>query len=192
MHHLIEEAAAGRLPSWSNANARRQEHIARVAALLDEWAVKANLGDDDRRRWRAAGTLHDALHDAPEEELRPLMPSDLRDAPAKMLHGPACVTRLRAEGVDDEELLHAIMYHTIGHPRFGDIGHALYAADYLEPGRQQEPLQRAGLRALMPAAIDRVVPAILKARISENISRGLSLRPETVAFWNSIPDERRA
>jgi 2-amino-4-hydroxy-6-hydroxymethyldihydropteridine diphosphokinase len=119
------------------------------------------------------------------------VPAIFRDLPGKMLHGPACVARLEQEGVDDAELLHAITYHTFGHPEFAAIGSALYAADDLEPGRPQDPEIRTALRSRMPAELDAVVPIILKARFLEQVKGGRRVRPETVAFWNSIPDERR-
>jgi 2-amino-4-hydroxy-6-hydroxymethyldihydropteridine diphosphokinase len=191
MHRLIEAAAAGELPSWAEVSPKRAEHIARVAALLDEWAHAAGLAETDRQRWRAAGTLHDALHDASPKELRQTVPEIFRDLPGGMLHGPACVVRLRADGVTDEALLHAIDYHTIGHPSLGMIGSALYAADYLEPGRSHDQAVRSALRSRMPDDIDVVVPAILRDRLLDQVRRGRKIRPETVAFWNSIPNDRR-
>lgn len=192
MHRLVEEAAAGQLPEWAEVSQKRVEHIARVTALLDEWAVALNLSDDERKRWRAAGTLHDALHDASPKELRPTVGDVFQELPGKMLHGPACAIRLRAEGVTDEEFLHAIEYHTIGHESLGDIGRALFAADYLEPGRPDDQMTRASLRSRMPLERDDVVPIVLRARILEQITNGRRVRPETLTFWNSIPDERRA
>jgi 2-amino-4-hydroxy-6-hydroxymethyldihydropteridine diphosphokinase len=192
MHPLIEAAAAGSLPPWAEASRKRVEHIARVSALLGEWADALDLSETDRKRWRAVGTLHDALHDAKHDALRTSVPESFRDAPGKLLHGPACVVRLEQEGVDDADLLHAIMYHTIGHPDFTTIGRALYAADYLEPGRPQDPEIRAALRSRMPVEMDAVVATILKARLLEQIGDGKKLRPETVAFWNVTTHERRA
>jgi 2-amino-4-hydroxy-6-hydroxymethyldihydropteridine diphosphokinase len=192
MHPLIEAAAAGELPSWAQVSPKRAEHIARVTALIGEWADAAALDDTDRMRWRAAGCLHDALHDAPPEELRGIVPETFSDLPGRMLHGPACVVRLREAGVSDEALLHAIEYHTIGHPQFGDIGCALYAADYLEPGRADDVNTRAALRSRMPAEMQAVVATILKTRLRLQIDAGRRIRPETLEFWNSIPDEHRA
>ena len=192
MHHLVEAAAAGQLPPWADVSTKRAEHIERVRLLLAEWAAAAGVTEEDAKRWCAAGTLHDALHDAPHKELRADVAAQFADLPGKMLHGPACVVRLRKEGVDDEELLHAIEYHTIGHPDLGPLGRALYAADFLEPGRPQDPAIRSALRSRMPAEIDAVVPVILKSRLLDQVNGGRRIREETLAFWNSIPDERRA
>jgi predicted HD superfamily hydrolase involved in NAD metabolism len=191
MHPIVAAAAEGELPEWADVSKKRAAHIERVRLLLAEWADAMHLGEIDAKRWRAAGCLHDALHDAPHGELRGVVPAAFSDAPGKVLHGPACAVRLRQEGVDDEGLLHAIMYHTVGHEAFGDIGVALYAADYLEPGRPQDPDVRTALRSRMPLEADYVVPIILKQRLLDQIGNSRRIRPETLAFWNSIPDERR-
>ena len=192
MHPLVERAAAGELPPWADVSTKRADHIERVRLLLAEWAEAAGVTEDDAKRWRAAGTLHDALHDAPPKELRTQVAEHFADLPGKMLHGPACVARLRGEGVDDEELLHAIEYHTIGHPELTILGRALYAADFLEPGRPQDPAIRSALRSRMPAEMDAVVPVVLKSRLLDQVNSGRRIREETLAFWNSIPDDRRA
>src|SRR5687767_6850364 len=63
MHPVVAAAARGELPGWAVAGAARREHIARVAGLLDSWAVGLGLQGVERARWRAAGWLHDALRE---------------------------------------------------------------------------------------------------------------------------------
>ena len=58
------------MPAWACVTDRRLAHIARVTALLDTWATALALPCDEARAWHDAGRLHDALRDAPEEELR--------------------------------------------------------------------------------------------------------------------------
>ena len=192
MSAALRDAAAGRLPEWAQVDQPRIEHIERVAALLDEWALALGVGEAERSRWRAAAWLHDALRLASPGELRPLLPFELRDLAAPLLHGPAAAAMLRREGVQDEGLLLAVGYHTLGHPELDLMGRALYAADFLEPGRTFDPLVRATLRARMPAAIDSVIPAILRARIVYLLSTGRSVRPETMAFWNALSHHARS
>jgi len=162
--------------------------MARVARLLDSWAEAREVAREERARWVAAGYLHDALRDADDEGLRARVPLEFRDLPAKVLHGPAAAQRLREEGVDDEELLHAIAFHTLGSPEFGKLGMALYAADFLEPGRELREAWRSELRARAPKDLGGVVRAILEARIRHLMARGRPLRPETVAFWNRMSE----
>jgi 2-amino-4-hydroxy-6-hydroxymethyldihydropteridine diphosphokinase len=188
----LREAEQGRLPEWAQVDEERRGHIVRVAALLEDWATALTLPEGEVRRWRAAAWLHDALRGADAAEIRSLVPLHLRDLAPPLLHGPAAAELLRNEGVTDEPLLLAIGYHTLGHTGFDPCGRALFAADYLEPGRNFDPLARAALRARMPHGLDEVLPTILRARIVHLLQSGRRVRPETLAFWNTIAPQPRA
>ena len=187
-HELILDAADGRLPDWAQAGPSRREHMARVGALLGAWADALALPDDERARWRAAGVLHDVLRDADPATLRPRVPPALAELPGRVLHGPAASERLWAGGVRDGEFLRAIAFHTLGHPDFGPLGRALYAADFLEPGRTLLDHWRAELRACMPGQLAEVVREVLGARIRHQVERHGPLRPETLAFWTRLAE----
>jgi 2-amino-4-hydroxy-6-hydroxymethyldihydropteridine diphosphokinase len=160
--------------------------MARVAALLEGWAGALGLDREERTRWLAAAWLHDALRNADPEALRPRVPPPAAALPGPLLHGPAAAERLRIDGVDDGELLRAVAYHTLGHPGLAALGRALYAADFLEPGRDLLNDWRAGLRDRCPGDLPGVVKEILGARIVHLVGRGSPLRAETVAFWNAM------
>lgn len=186
LHPCIASAAEGTLPDWAVASAGRREHMERVATLLDAWATALGRSEQERVRWRALGFLHDALRDERSELLRPHVPEALRGLPGPLLHGPAAAERLRAAGVEDEELLAAVAYHTIGDPEFGTLGCALYAADFLEPGRGFLEAWRAGLRARMPHDLEAVVLEIAQARIDHLAERGSGVLPRTLAFRDAL------
>ncbi len=184
--HIVERAASGEFPAWTEATPGRRAHMARVSALLSEWAEVAHLPSEERTRWASLGYLHDALRDADPTTLRALVPEELDTLPDGLLHGPAAAERLRGEGVDDEELLDAVAYHTLGHAAFGRMGRALYLADFLEPGRDFRNGWRAELRARVPADPDGVTLEVAAARIDHLVERRLVLRSETVGFWNAL------
>ena len=107
------------------------------------------------------------------------------------LQNRSCIcaaARLAGDGVEDPELLDAVRYHTLGHPRLGAAGRALYAADFLEPGRDLRNEWRKELRDRMPMHMDAVVQEIVGARITYLIGEGRPVRPETLAFWNSLAE----
>ena len=189
LHPVLQGAADGRLPSWAEASSRRREHVTRVAELLDDWARTAGLDGQERTRWRAAGVLHDALRDADPGELRGRVPPMLRDLPPFVLHGPAAAAQLWGEGVRDAAVLNAVAWHTLGHPDLDGMGRAVYAADFLEPGRDLRNEWRATLRERFSTAADDVVREILGARIRHLLDGGRPVRRETVAFWNSMAQE---
>ena len=187
-HPLVERAALGHLPEWAAIGEKRLRHVERVAGLLEDWAIAVGLPSDERTRWVAAGYLHDALKEKPEDELRALLTGPDRDLPEPLLHGPAVAVLLRREGVGDEELLGALAWHTLGHPDLGRTGCALYAADFLEPGRDLRNEWRAGLRARMPGGMAEVVKEIVAARVAFLLERGRPIRAETIGFWNRMAE----
>jgi len=189
LHPLVRAAAEGDLPEWGQVSPERHAHMARVAGLLDAWATALGVTGPDRLRWRSLGYLHDCLKEAPEGDLRGWMDPSFTDLPAPVLHGPAAAARLAASGVDDRELLDAVRYHTLGHPTLGRMGRALYAADFLEPGRRLRDDWRRELRERMPWDADAVVREILRGRILHLVENVRPVRPETIAFWNALAGE---
>lgn len=161
----------------------------RVAELMAAWAVELDLSEDEQNRWKVAGLAHDLLRDADPDTLRMHLPPTLADLPDPILHGPAVAERLRLGGVEDGELLTAVAYHTIGDARFGRLARALYAADFLEPGRSFMSDWRAERRVRMPSDFDAVVRDVASLRLRNLIERGSAVLPGTLAFWNTIVRE---
>jgi 2-amino-4-hydroxy-6-hydroxymethyldihydropteridine diphosphokinase len=175
----------GELPTWSRVSAKRVAHIGRVTALLDEWARGLALPAAEARTWHDAGVYHDALRDAPDEELLALA-GDLTGYTIEMLHGPAAAARMAAEGESRQELLDAVRFHTVGSSAWGRLGRALYMADYLEPGRKFSRRDRAYLASQVPHDFDATFRQVLRARLEWALREGMGLYPEAVALWNTV------
>ncbi len=184
MHPIVEAAGGeGTLPGWACVSERRQGHVSRVTDLLDSWAVQIGVSPEERIRWRAAGRLHDACKDAPLAEQARWAGEGWPDP---VMHGPACAERLRAEGVEDEELLLAVAFHSIGHPALTELGEYLYLADYLEPGRRHDRARLARLRERLPADRESVLVEVAAARVRRLLDNRLPLLQATSDFWNRI------
>ncbi len=173
------------LPSWARVSDKRIAHIARVTALLDEWARALALPDAEARAWHDAGVYHDALRDAPEDALRTFA-GDPAGYTTEMLHGPAAATRMTADGEQRAELLDAVRFHTVGSSAWGRLGRALYMADYLEPGRKFSRRDRAYLASQVPHDFDATFRQVLRARLEWSLREGMRLFPEAVALWNTV------
>lgn len=172
------------LPSWAQVTDRRRAHIARVTALLDQWARSLRLDQEETRAWHDAGILHDALRDASEDELRRLTGDT--DRPVHILHGPAVAARLTRDGERRTEVLEAIRWHTLGSAHWGRTGKALYMADFLEPGRPFSKADRAFLAAHAMTDFDGVFRQVVRTRIEWTVREGKMLFPETADLWNSV------
>ena len=159
------------LPPWAQVSAERRAHIERVIALLKSWADAMRVDAMERDRWLRAGWLHDALRDAPFKD--------------PFAHGPAAAERAAATGEKDRAVLDAVRFHTVGSAEWDDVGRMLYLADFLEPGRDNDP-ERERLSRWVPTQRDAVLREVVRRRIDWVLRSGWPLRAETVAFWNSL------
>jgi HD superfamily phosphohydrolase YqeK len=172
------------LPAWARATPRRRMHIARVRALALSWADAMNLTAAERAAWRDAAEWHDALRDAPESELRTIVPE--LAWPAMLLHGPAAAARLAADGERRISVLDAIRWHTVGSASWDRTGQALYMADFLEPGRTFAQEVRAALAARVPLDFDGTFRDVVRCRLSAKIAASEPMLAETAALWASV------
>jgi HD superfamily phosphohydrolase YqeK len=172
------------LPEWAIASPDRRAHIERVAALAARWAEEMGVPDSERHRWLRAVWLHDALRDAPMEELERLASST--PGPGSIRHGPASAARAKAEGETDRGVLDAVRYHSVGLAEWDMVGRVLYCADYLEPGRPREPEHRADLARRFPREPQAVLRQVATERLARIIQAGWPLPEPTVRFWNSL------
>ncbi len=156
----------------------------RVAELAAEWAEAMGVPDNERHRWLRAVWLHDALRDAPAEELERWASS--APAPVGLKHGPAAAARAKADGELDRGVLDAVRYHSVGLAEWDMVGRVLYAADFLEPGRPFEPEQRAELARRFPADSRTVLREVARRRLAHIVASGWPLLEPTVRFWNSL------
>lgn len=180
----MSDADSIELPAWARVGERRRAHIARVTTLLEEWADAMRLDADERSAWRDAGRWHDALRDAPVEELRALARG--APLPVELLHGPAAAERLAECGERREEVLDAIRWHTIGWARWGRTGKALYMADYLEPGRPFSRSDRGFLARHVPLDFNGTFRQVVRHRLEWVLREGHELYPTAVELWNSV------
>jgi len=186
LHPTIRAAARGELPEWTVAGPARRAHMLRVSELMKSWASELGFSRTKRARWAAAGLLHDALRDEAPRRLRSKLPKRLRDLPDAVVHGPAASERLRREGVEDEALLLAVAFHSLGHPGMGRMGRAICCADFLEPGRTSARAYRDGLLERMPNELDDVLFEIFSGRLDGVRKRGGKMTRWTRDFWKEI------
>lgn len=172
------------LPAWAVVTPERLGHIERVAALATEWAEAMGAPDAERERWLRAVWLHDALRDAPPEELERWAPGT--PGPPELRHGPASAARAKAEGETDRGLLDAVRYHSLGLAEWDRAGRILYCADYLEPGREFARPHRAALARRLPSDPDGVLRQVAADRLAHLVASGWPILDPTVRFWNSL------
>ena len=121
----------------------RYEHSIGVAYTAMALAMRYGC---DMDKAGEAGFLHDWAKQYGEKEIvekckdcgLPLTKDELA-CPA-VLHAKLGAYLAKKDfGVEDEEVLKAIQYHTTGRPEMSLLELILYVADYIEPGRDRAP-----------------------------------------------------
>ena len=116
---------------------RRYLHSVSVAKLAYEIAEANHINDS--WKYYMTGLLHDIGKDLPISEQKAVVEAhfiEYKDFPPQIIH--QFVGRYIAEnefGINDEEILDAIEYHTTGHPGMNLMAKIVYAADKIEPTR---------------------------------------------------------
>ncbi|WP_130837851.1 bis(5'-nucleosyl)-tetraphosphatase (symmetrical) YqeK [Lachnoclostridium sp. Marseille-P6806] len=120
-------------------NYKRFIHTLGVAGTAAALAMRCGA---DMEKAELAGLLHDCAKCMSPEKMRTIciearMPlsEPERNNPA-LLHSKAGRVLARMEyGVEDEEILNAIAWHTTGRPAMTLLEKIIFIADYIEPGR---------------------------------------------------------
>ncbi|MGM0500004.1 MAG: bis(5'-nucleosyl)-tetraphosphatase (symmetrical) YqeK [Bacillota bacterium] len=125
---------------------KRYKHTLYVLEAASRLANKLNL---NQKKVKTAALLHDIAKSKNPEELKLILKDSrwnvdqLEAAIAPILHAPAGAVIAEKEfGVEDQEVLEAIRYHTLGHPKMGKIAQVIYAADFISEDRQFSTLNK--------------------------------------------------
>ena len=104
-----------------------------------------------------------------------MSPLDIERRAPVTLHGPVGAELLRREdGLDDEEILSAVRWHTTGHQSLTPLGLLVFIADKLEPRKiKSYPYQRE----LHHIANESLSQAVLEFLCRESALRLQSRRP---------------
>jgi HD superfamily phosphohydrolase YqeK len=172
------------LPEWAIVTPARVEHIQRVAELAAGWAEQMGVPDSERNRWLRSVWLHDALRDAPAEELAKWAAST--PGSPSLWHGPASAAHAKAEGETDRGVLDAVRYHSVGLAEWDMVGRILYCADYLDPARPFDRDIRRELARRLPQDPGGVLREVARARLLHLVRNGWPILDPTVRFWNSL------
>ncbi|KAB2952319.1 HD domain-containing protein [Heliorestis acidaminivorans] len=145
---------------------------AEVAALLHdiarEWPVKKLISYYERAK----------REDRPDWEADHLA----------LLHGPAGALWAREYyGIEQNEVLEAISFHTTGHPTMGKVAKIVYLADKIEVSRAYQGVEE--VRQLALRSIDKAMQVSVDQSICYIIKQGLFLHPYTVELRNHLLKE---
>ena len=108
----------------------------------------------------------------------------------QILHGFAGAEAARRElGIEDEEILDAVRYHTIGREGMSLTAKIIYLADAIEDERDWLGVVKA--RKLAEKNIDTAIIYELDKKIEYLIKKGSLIHPNTLAFRNDLLTKKK-
>jgi len=163
----------------------KPKRVRHVQGTEEEAARLAHRWGADAGSAREAAILHDITKNLDyAAQLRILaeygmLVDDLTRESVKLLHAKTGAILARGLFSVSDAVYDAIAYHTTGRGSMTLLDKILYVADFIEPGRDFDGVQR--LRELAYTSLDRAVLCGLELTLAELETRGERPHPNTVA-----------
>ena len=143
-------------------------------------AELAILGHDVARAYRKGEILRQA-------DRFGLSVSCIEQRAPVTLHGPVGAELLRHEdGLEDEEILAAVRWHTTSYPDQSDLGLLVFIADKLEPNKIKSYPYQNELLYIARESLDMAVLEFLSRETIRRISERKPVHPNSVKALNSL------
>ena len=170
---------------------KRYKHVERVAAAAKELAKIYDVPAEDAV---AAAYLHDVAKFFEITKMIDLVRGKYPEVENKMsqttaiLHGFAGAEFIRNNydlfGIDNEEILDAVKYHTIGSENMSTLSKIIYLADAIEAGRTWDGVEKA--RELAKKDLDKALIYEIKTKLEYLLSIENIIHPNIILFRNSL------
>ena len=155
-------------------------------------AVKlAKRYDGDEEKAAVAGILHDITKEMPKEEQLQIMHDsgiildDIQKNAPKLWHGISGSVYIKKHfGIEDEDILNAICYHTTGRAGMSLLEKIIFVADFTSEERTYKGV--ATMRKKSRKSLEDAMLYGFKFTFSDLSSRELAIHPDELACYNEI------
>lgn len=175
----------------SNISGKRYVHSVNVAETASRLA---KIYGCDARKAFIAGLVHDCARELDRPRLlacleeEGIVADEVTLGIRELLHGPAAVNICRRVfGIEDEEVLSAVRYHTTGRENMTLLEKIIYLSDFIEPSRSFEGVEQ--LRKLAVKDLDKALLLAFNSSIEYLISKNGIIHTDTVLSRNYILNE---
>ena len=152
----------------------------------------------DLEKAEYAGLLHDCAKQLPEKKLLQICKdngeeiSEIEASNPFLLHGKAgaCLSKEKF-GIEDEEILNAIRFHTTGRPAMSLVEKIIFVADYIEPNRKKAA-HLGELRKMAFEDLDETVLAILEQTLDYLEESGKEIDRHTIVTRDYYKERLRS
>ena len=173
----------------ANLNPERYEHSLGTAECAKKLAKRFHL-DEDKAYF--TGLIHDCAKCIPNGELKDMMCncSDLCDGELlnpKTYHAPAGKILAQKEfNVQDEEILSAIRWHTLGKPTMSDFEKIIFLADKIESRTRPKEIIEPIVNALNEGGLNKALLICYGNTIKSLVDRNLRICTTTIDIYNKL------
>lgn len=167
---------------------KRFEHSMNTAKEAVSLAKRYNA---DENKAYTAGLLHDVAKGMPREELEAAAAENnieldvYEKSNPELIHGKIGAAMVKKDlGINDEEILSAIKWHTTGNKNMTLLEKIIYLADIIEPGRnfkETDELRKIAYKDINDAMIFGLGHVMNFVK-----SKGLSLHPNSIEAYESL------
>ncbi|RXJ00002.1 HD domain-containing protein [Anaerobacillus alkaliphilus] len=156
-----------------------------------ETAVKlANKYGANPKKAELAAIFHDYAKYRPVSEMRSIviehkMDPNILKYGRELLHAPVGAFLVKKEvGIEDEETLNGIRYHTTGRPYMSLLEKIIYIADYIEPNRTFKGVEE--VRVLAEEDLDLALVTSIANTVHFLLKKQQPVFPDTLATYNHL------
>ncbi|MBS6602515.1 MAG: bis(5'-nucleosyl)-tetraphosphatase (symmetrical) YqeK [Brachyspira sp.] len=175
-----------------NLNSERYLHSLGTAECAKELAEKFGLNSE---KAYTAGLLHDCAKCFSNEKLLEIIHSNLQVEEAEMLnyktlHAPVSAYYAQKEfGVEDNEILSAIRWHTLGQIEMSNFEKIIFLADKIEPNTRDKEYS-AIIRSYLSEenGLNKALLKCYKETIKSLVKRDLKICLLTIEIYNKLED----
>lgn len=176
---------------------RRFNHTMGVASEAERLAEKFGV---DVKKARITALLHDCAKNLDEtsgedfpalcQKYGVMLDSCAKNERALVHAFLGAAVAYKDYGIEDNDILEAIYYHTTARANMTPLEKLIYIADMTEPGRTIE--QAKEIRRLVEIDIDEALIYAIGCSIKHVIKKGTLIHPDSVHALNYLIEHRRA
>lgn len=174
----------------NNLSTKRYEHCLRTEKMAKKLCELHNIDSCAI----LASLLHDIAKELSLDEMVELLDkNELAEAKGmiskSILHGFAgAKLAKKVFNIEDERILNAIKYHTIGKNNMTDIEKVVYISDAIEEGRNYEKVNE--IREKVFESLDKGILFELDYKIKYLVDKGVKIHPNSIEFRNSLMEDK--
>ncbi len=170
-------------------NSLSQRRYVHSLGVADEGKRLAKLYGANEDKAYLAGLLHDCAKEIKNQaslcDKFNIKMDDIMRQNTGLIHGPlgAEIARLNF-GIDDEEILGAIRWHTVGKESMTLLEKIIYIADFTEVNRDFDGVDK--LRKAAGKDLNKAILISIEKQFSKFVENKQSIHPNMVYMWNDL------